>query len=122
MTDIKLENGELTFDYQDIAIITEEECLLQDIRNQLYTEKGALFYDEFYGSGLLNFIHRNVDLACLSELKQVVKVIIANDSRVDENSIVIETTTIDNGVKISVVFSTVNGQKLTFGEFIPMRV
>ena len=53
-------------DNGDFSVVQDTECWLQDIRNEMVTAEGELFYEdqddtESYGYSLVDFIHRQFD-------------------------------------------------------------
>lgn len=71
----------------DAETVTEIDCLAQDVKHLLLTYPGDLWTDEEYGAGLQQFIQaEDTDLNRL-EIEQVVKLAIAEDDRVDPESI-----------------------------------
>ncbi|MGL4677176.1 MAG: hypothetical protein ACRCWI_05870 [Brevinema sp.] len=85
MTDLKLVDGEIVLGYEDLELVSRSECLLQDVRNLLMTDFGALFYDKTYGSGVLRYIQ--TDKSRLKQLKQQIMITLKKDSRINSNSI-----------------------------------
>ena len=41
----------------ELALVSGEDCLIQDLVWRLRTDRGGLFYDEAYGTNLMQFIH-----------------------------------------------------------------
>lgn len=121
MKDICLQNGELVLENGDLQLISNDDCLLQDLRSKMCTSKGALFYDIKYGAGILNFIHQTVDDNTILSLKQQVSIAL-NDNRIEMNSIDINISPIDSGVNIEIDFFTRNGESLTLTQYVPMRI
>lgn len=122
MTDIKLESGEctdsLSFGYEDFELVDGDDCLLQDIRNKLYTDIGALFYDPSYGAKVLRYIHASKDEITFLKLKQMISIALKQDNRINENSLKISVDTKDGKLIISIDFKTVEGNDVTFQESI----
>ncbi len=110
--DIKLLNGEIELEYDDFAIVSDD--LLQDIKSLLFTDLGALFYDNQYGSSTLRYIQANN----ISKLKQDIRIALSKDSRIDANSINVKLEKNDYSVIMDIDFNTINGQELHIQEVI----
>ena len=46
----------------DLSIFEKNAAIMQDIKNEAITYPGDLFYNEEYGWGLYDFMHREIDL------------------------------------------------------------
>ncbi|MGL6081497.1 MAG: hypothetical protein ACRC4N_03200 [Gammaproteobacteria bacterium] len=123
--DIRLLNGEITLNqvnfntplYEvDFELIYDEETLIQDIREQLYTNVGALFYDTHYGTGILRYIQSFQDELTLLKLKQQIQVSLKQDPRINKDSIRIQITPDTQQLTIYIDFQTKNGQSLSLIE------
>lgn len=121
MTDICLKGGEIDISTGDFLLVDGKECILQDIRQLLYTECGSLFYDETYGSEVLYFIHQNVNDTSLLTLKQSIGISIKSDNRVERDSVEIVINQVKDGVEIKISLLTVYGDSIEIKESMPMR-
>lgn len=99
MTDIALDaEGEIVWEYADLALVEGKDCLLQDIKTRLMTDIGALFYDTAFGSGVLRYIQAPADELTLLELKAAVKDALETETRIDNNSIAVKVSADKKGV------------------------
>lgn len=62
----------------DAALVSDEDCWLQDIKNEALTEEGELFYedeegDESYGWSLLDFMQGEYDDFMQMEIQQRIR-------------------------------------------------
>ena len=46
----------------DLSTFEKNNAIMQDIKNEAITYPGDLFYNEEYGWGLYDFMHREIDL------------------------------------------------------------
>lgn len=74
----------------DFEVVTGFECLVQEIKNEVITEPGDLFYDEKYGYGLLKFMHAQGDELTQLELTNRIQDKLSLNEFVDPNSIEVE--------------------------------
>lgn len=101
-TDIKLDKmGQPVADGQgDAVLVSNQDCWMQDIRNEALTEEGELFYedeteDESYGFGLSDFNQQEFDDFTAAEIKQRVQTKLSKREFIDGGSIETETEFID---------------------------
>ena len=115
-TDIRVDDGcdvlEIAIGYEDLELVSGDECLLQDIRNKLYTDIGALFYDLSYGAKVLRYIHAPKDEMTFLKLKQIIIIALKQDNRINENSVKIEINTQDDKLVIKIDFKTITNENL----------
>jgi hypothetical protein len=71
----------------DMEIVYGYSCLVQEIKNEMMTQPGELFYDENYGFGLLDFIQAQDTEINRLELTQRIRIKIAEKEFVDPNSV-----------------------------------
>ncbi len=116
MSDIKLTDGEIVLGYEDFELVSDSDCMLQDVRSLLFTDKGALFYDETYGSGVLRFIHADNSDTMIQELKQSVKIALKTDERIIQNSIAVAAETSGETLDITISFTATDGEDYTLEE------
>ena len=121
-TDIRVDDEgdvpEIAIGYEDLDLVSGDECLLQDIRNKLYTDIGALFYAPNYGAKVLRYIHAPKDEMTFLNLKQIISIALKQDNRINENSVKIEVTTQDDTFVIKIDFKTIEGNELSLQESI----
>lgn len=93
-TDIKLgEDGQPVADKNgDISLVSDDECWLQDIRNEALTEAGELFYEDeggdgSYGWGLLDFMQGEYDDFTRMEIQQRIRTKLSKRDYIDAGSI-----------------------------------
>ncbi|OHD14401.1 MAG: hypothetical protein A2Z98_12620 [Spirochaetes bacterium GWB1_27_13] len=93
-SDIKIdfETTEIPFSFNGLDTVENEECALQDIIIRLLTPKGSLFYDEYFGSRLHEFIQEAKTRINILDFEIEIKETIKQDPRVDKESIEIETS------------------------------
>jgi hypothetical protein len=71
----------------DIASVSGYECLIQEIKNEMNTEPGDLFYDVDYGYGLLEFIQRQNNELNRLEFSQRIKDKLSRHNLVNADSV-----------------------------------
>lgn len=88
-TDILLdEDGDfLISSAGDLEIVTELGCLKQDIKHRLETYPGDLLDDETYGVGLQQFINSEDSPINRLEITQLIKSKLADEPRVELDSV-----------------------------------
>ncbi|MGL5956316.1 MAG: GPW/gp25 family protein [Brevinema sp.] len=116
--DIRLLNGEITLNQVDFELVYDEQTLIQDIKEKLYTDVGALFYDLHYGTGILRYIHSPQDELTLLKLKQQIQVALKQDPRINKDSIHIQITPEAQQLTIQIDFQTKTSQSLSLIEKI----
>lgn len=94
-TDIMLDaNGQPVVDASGTPqIVRNRECWIQDIRCEMLTEEGELFYEdeegkEAYGYGLFEFVNAEDDIA--GELQARIIEKLSKRTYIDESSIAVE--------------------------------
>lgn len=110
----------------DAQIIKGVECVVQDIRNELMTYIGNLFYDEGYGGKLIKFVNKPNSEINRIELIQSIEEIISRNELVESESIECEFIQWDlKQILISVSFYINNKQQILaaeIGENINVKV
>jgi len=104
----------------DCIIVTELDALLQAIKIESLTMEGDLWYDQEYGWGLQDFIHRNIDEMLELEIYQRVKEKLSNQEEIDQDSIEVKLsegndiivihikfTALDQGVNLEIILDRV---------------
>ena len=71
----------------DAQIIQGIECVLQDVKDELMTYIGNLFYDETYGGKLIKFVNRPNNEINRIELTQNIEEIVSRNEMVEPESI-----------------------------------
>ena len=76
----------------DAALVSDEDCWLQDIKNEALTEEGELFYedeegDESYGWSLLDFMQGEYDDFMQMEIQQRIRSKLSKREYIDAGSI-----------------------------------
>lgn len=76
----------------DAALVSDDPCWLQDLKNEALTEEGELFYEDEggidrYGWGLLDFLQGEVDDFLLLEIQQRIRSKMTKRSYIDAASI-----------------------------------
>ncbi|SKC68077.1 contractile injection system sheath initiator [Maledivibacter halophilus] len=71
----------------DAEIVTEYDCLIQEIRNEMNTQPGDLFYDKEYGYGLLEFIQKQNNEINRLEFTQRIKTKLSRNEFISPDSI-----------------------------------
>lgn len=76
----------------DAALVSDNSCWLQDLKNEALTEEGELFYEDEsgngrYGWGLLDFLQGEVDEFFLLEIQQRIRSKMTKRSYIDAASI-----------------------------------
>lgn len=111
LTDIMLdEEGNFAISADgDLQLAKGVQVVIQDIKNELETYPKKLFYDEDFGSGLLDFVNLQGTEINRLELAQKVITVIARNSQVDANTIDcnINSWSLD-GIELEAVFNINN--------------
>ena len=76
----------------DTSLVSDDECWLQDIRNEAVTEEGELFYEDeegdgSYGWGLLDFMQGEYDDFTRMEIQQRIRSKLSKRDYIDAGSI-----------------------------------
>lgn len=76
----------------DAALVSDDDCWLQDIKNEALTEEGELFYedeegDESYGWSLLDFMQGEYDDFMQMEIQQRIRSKLSKREYIDAGSI-----------------------------------
>jgi len=112
MTDIKLSNFNLSITTTgDVQLISEKECLLQDIKLEAITTENELFYAPSYGWSLLEFVHQTHSKMLKMEIENRIKQKLEKRKELDTSSIKINTEFTDDNVKIEIEFSEINAEE-----------
>lgn len=104
-TDIKLnDNGEILISNNDFSVTSGIECRLQQIKIRLFTQKGALFYDQDFGSDLHKFINANKTKSNIASFKQSVKLALFKEPLIDNDSVLVRVDDSEKGFYAYVTF------------------
>ena len=107
-------DGQLLVDSNgDAALVAEDECWLQDLKNEILTEEAELFYedsdgDNRYGFGLLDLMQAEQDEFAEMELVQRIEDKLAKREYIDATSINTEVVFTDGKCYIRVTFTKVD--------------
>ena len=74
----------------DVEMISGYECLIQEIKNEMNTEPGDLFYDLDYGYGLLDFVQKVNDEITRLEYTQRIRNKLSRHELVDPNTVKVD--------------------------------
>ncbi|WP_206458923.1 DUF2634 domain-containing protein [Anaerovorax sp. IOR16] len=95
----------------DAALISDFECLQQDIQCEALTQEKEVFYDEEYGWSLLDFIQAQDDELTRTEMKQRIITKLGKRQEVDIDSIKIKITNQEDRFLINVKFRCIDYQE-----------
>ncbi len=104
-TDIALNGTDLSLTYGDFALVSCKECVLQRIILLLYTEKGALFYDESFGSNLFYFVQDERNELILKNYKFEIEEILKKEPLVNNESIQVDVIYDKEEIRANVSFN-----------------
>ena len=77
----------------DLSIFEKNAAIMQDIKNEAITYSGDLFYNEEYGWGLYDFMHREIDLTddlLKTEIQHRISTNLAKREYIDMSSLSID--------------------------------
>lgn len=94
----------------DAPIVSDIDCLVQDIKLESLTQEGELFYDLEYGWSLLDFIQRDDDDLTRLEIKDRVRSKLEKRPEIDIESVRIEIEFNEDTLRLKVSFRLNNGQ------------
>lgn len=116
--DIKLdENGQpLSRDDGEAATVSDDACWLQDLKNEVLTEEGELFYedeegDDSYGFGLLEFTQGEYDEFTEMEIQQRIRSKMAKREYIDAGSVDTSVQFDGHNYKVRVTFNRNDSKK-----------
>lgn len=77
---------------RDLALVSGDECWFQDIKNEMLTQEGELFYEDeegndSYGWGLLDFLQAEGDEFLRLEIQQRIRAKLVKRDYIDATSI-----------------------------------
>ena len=92
MQDIKFDfNKSIIIKNDDVTKIENNEEIIQNIKIEMVTNEGDVFYDLEFGYSIYDFLHREIDEMLINEIKQRIIVKLSRRPYVDSSSISIET-------------------------------
>jgi hypothetical protein len=112
-TDIRLDN-ELQIAKAangDAALVSDFECLQQDIQCEALTQEKEVFYDEEYGWSLLDFIQAEDDELTRTEIKQRIITKLGKREEVDIETVIISISNQEDELLINVKFTCIGYQE-----------
>lgn len=112
-TDIRLDN-ELQIAKAangDAALVSDFECLQQDIQCEALTQEKEVFYDEEYGWSLLDFIQAEDDELTRTEIKQRIITKLGKREEVDIETVIISISNQEDKLLINVKFTCIGYQE-----------
>lgn len=100
----------------EAMLVSDDECWLQDLKNELLTEEAELFYededgDNSYGYGLLNLMQAEYDEFAEMEIEQRINAKLAKREYIDATTVHSEVKFYDDRYHIHVSFSKVDESK-----------
>lgn len=111
-TDIRLSGLDLVPSASgDVALVSDLECLKQDIEREALTQEKELFYDEDYGWSLLDFIQADDEELTRIEIKQRIITKLGKRQEVDVDSITIKMENQADCFLITIKFKFRNNQE-----------
>ncbi|MGL4388430.1 MAG: hypothetical protein ACRCTJ_03455 [Brevinema sp.] len=102
MTDILInEDHDLVINaLGDFELVDDVNTRLQNIRERLLTPIKNLFFDPFFGSEIINYIHTNL----FDELESSIVITLQQEHDIDPHSLDIEIDRSDEELRISITF------------------
>lgn len=124
MVDIKLDNtwGLTQAANGDAPVISDVECLIQDIKLEAITQAGELFYDTQYGWSLLEFIQAEDDELTHIEIKERIRSKLSKRSQIDIESIRNTITFKDDVLNIGISFRLTNDNQTYVIDIVLNRI
>lgn len=121
--DIRLDaNGQpVAAEDGESELVEDNECWLQDLKNEAMCEEGELFYedqegDDSYGWGLLDFMQGEYDDFAEMEIQQRIRSKMAKRSYIDPGSIQVEVAFDGHRYKVRIKFKrTDSNDEYTIG-------
>lgn len=112
-TDIKLDKNWLLTQATngDAPIVSDTDCLIQDIKIESLTQEGELFYDLEYGWSLLDFMHQDDDDLIRLEIKERVREKLEKRPEVEIESLQVEIQFDDDELRLKVLFNLTDGEE-----------
>ena len=95
----------------DAALVSNFECLQQDIQCEASTQEKEVFYDEEYGWSLLDFMHAEDEELTRTEIKQRVITKLGKRKEIDIDSIKIKLSSQEDRFLINVKFRYIDYQE-----------
>ena len=110
----------------DLQTVSGLNCLIQDVKNELITYPGDLFYDDTYGVGLLDFVQREgLELDRLELTQRIIDRLSRNDL-IDSGSVECEILGWDmHSIDLAVSFKSAGSEVklgVTAGDSVNVKV
>lgn len=107
----------------DLAVVENDDCWKQDLKNEVLTEEGELFYedeeeDDAYGFGLLEFLQQerdegeDEDSFLITEIRQRISAKLSKRKYIDASSIQTDVSFTEHEILISTSFRKVDDETL----------
>ena len=112
-TDIKLDNNwQLTAAANgDAPLLSNADCLIQDIRLEALSQEGELFYDEAWGWSLLDFIQTQDEELTRVEIEQRIRTKLSRREEINHETIKTELSFEDDKITAKVTFKLINDSR-----------
>lgn len=94
----------------DAPLVSDFDCIMQDIRLEAMTQEGELFYDPEWGWSLLDFIQSEDDELTLIEIAERIREKLESREIVDPDTISTEIIFEADTLKILTTFSFIGNQ------------
>ncbi len=94
--------GELELKSKDTKVIDERTELIQNIKIEVITIEGDVWYDLEFGWSLYEFLHRPIDDMLKLELHQRIKSKLSRRDEIEKNTIDIKFVELDDGLLIKI--------------------
>ncbi len=92
MQDIKFDfNNSIIIKNNDVIKIEDNEQILQNIKIEMLTNEGDVFYDLEFGYSLYDFLHREINEMLIHEIRHRIITKLSRRDYIDSSSINIET-------------------------------
>lgn|GEM_PF-234389 len=100
----------------EAALVSDEDCWLQDIKNEALTEEGELFYEDeddndSYGWSLLDFVQQEYDEFTEMEIQQRIRNKLAKRDYIDPASVLTKVAFDGHDYHIKVSFRKNDGSR-----------
>lgn len=124
MVDIKLDNtwGLTQAANGDAPVISDVECLIQDIKLEAITQAGELFYDTEYGWSLLEFIQSEDNELTHIEINERIRSKLSKRNQIDIESIRNTITFKDDVLNIEIAFRLINDSQTHVIDIVLNRI
>lgn len=112
--DIKLDNFWQITRAADggVPLVTENECILQDICLEALSSEGELFYESEWGWSLMDFIQSDNNDLVLIEITERIKAKLLRRTDIAPDTITVNVSSALNETQVSVSFSTTSSNEI----------